>query len=169
MKSFWNSNFRTNRTISERVGPNYWIIRKASERTGCTKFRIFLTLNSSYLILVPKLNAFFTGDGLDQERGSGDSSDDGLQIHEEIEAYRRRDQDSSPPPPMRRPGEQGIPDNLNRLPVSLEKISHLSNATSNCKQICMQVLTPFSDTVFHALSPCGVVNFVQIFSPRTAF
>ena len=67
------------------------------------------------------MNAFFTGEGLDQERGSGDSSDDGLQIHEEIEAYRRRDQDSSPPP-MRRPGEQGIPDNLNRLPVSLENI-----------------------------------------------
>ena len=31
--------------ISVRAGTSYWIIRKASARDGCTKFRIFLTLN----------------------------------------------------------------------------------------------------------------------------
>ena len=51
-ESFWNSNFRTNRTISVRVGPSYWIIRKASGRDGCTKFRIFLIL-----IKVPSLSS----------------------------------------------------------------------------------------------------------------
>ena len=48
----------------------------------------------------------------------------------------------------------------------LEQRPHLSKSKSNLKQKFTQLLTPFSGTVFHALSPC-VIHFVRSVSFKT--
>ena len=54
--------------------------------------------------------------------------------------------------------------NIKTLPRPyIKRTPHLSKGSCGRKQKCTQFLTPFSGTVFHALSH-GVIHFVQIVS-----
>ena len=57
-----------------------------------------------------------------------------------------------------------------RIPLFYETkyVSHLSEGTSDLKQKCTQLATPFWRTVFHALSH-GVIHFVRSVRSRNHF
>ena len=56
---------------------------------------------------------------------------------------------------------------LSRFFITLH-MAHLSKGTSDLKQKCTQLATPFSGTVFHALSH-GMIHFVRSVRSRNHF